>query len=571
MRYFALATDYDGTIAHDGNVSDETVDALLRLQASGRSLILVTGRELDELQQVFSRLEIFDWVVAENGALLYDPKSRQEIALADPPNKPFVASLRKKKVQPLTTGRVIIATREPHEIEVLESIRDLGLDLQVIFNKGAVMVLPAGINKRTGLASVLERLGLSPHNVVGVGDAENDHSFLEMCEFSAAVGNALTSVKQRVDHTLKGNRGEGVEELIAAILKDDLETLGKRTAKVLSLGQTQRGAPVEVPAYGSNLLFAGSSGGGKSTLAKAFIERVHEQSYQFCVIDPEGDYEDFEAAVVLGDRKRAPLPEEALQVLGDPNQNLVLNLLGVPLDERPKYFNSLVSDLLELRARTGRPNWLIVDEAHHVLPQQNHSSGLTLPQDLTNTVMITVEPAEVLRSALDLVDTVFTVGKDPQQTLRAFAKAAGLTSPSMTKAEVVSGEALTWTRGQRTVRRFEIALSSFEHRRHRRKYATGDVGPERSFYFRGPDAKLELRARNLIEFLRIAHGLDDETWSYHLRAGDYSEWFREVIKDPELGDKAALIEHNRRLSAEDSLHRIETAIAERYTLPEQAG
>ena len=49
----------------------------------------------------------------------------------------------------------------------------------MIFNKGAVMILPSGVNKATGLAAALEELGLSPHNVVGVGDAENDHAFLE--------------------------------------------------------------------------------------------------------------------------------------------------------------------------------------------------------------------------------------------------------------------------------------------------------------------------------------------------------------------------------------------------------
>lgn len=68
-------------------------------------------------------------------------------------------------------GRVIVATWEPHQTTVLEVIRELGLELHVIFNKGAVMILPSGVNKATGMAATLDELGLSPHNTVGIGDA----------------------------------------------------------------------------------------------------------------------------------------------------------------------------------------------------------------------------------------------------------------------------------------------------------------------------------------------------------------------------------------------------------------
>ncbi len=73
MRYLALASDYDGTLAQDGVVSPETVEALDRLRHSGRKLILVTGRELPDLEKTFNRLDLFDRVVGENGALLYNP------------------------------------------------------------------------------------------------------------------------------------------------------------------------------------------------------------------------------------------------------------------------------------------------------------------------------------------------------------------------------------------------------------------------------------------------------------------------------------------------------------------
>src|SRR4051812_2828266 len=187
MRYLALCTDYDGTLATEGTVFPETAASLKRLLASKRRLVLVTGRELDELQEVCPDLNLFEYVVAENGALLYEPSTGKETPLAQRPPDAFVAALRARGVGPISVGRVIVATWEPHETVVLETIKDHGLELQVIFNKGAVMVLPAGVNKASGLAAALKRMGLSPHNAVGIGDAENDHALLGMCECGVAV------------------------------------------------------------------------------------------------------------------------------------------------------------------------------------------------------------------------------------------------------------------------------------------------------------------------------------------------------------------------------------------------
>src|SRR5919202_881380 len=210
MRYLALACDYDGTIASAGVVDAPTLGALERLRASGRKLILVTGRELDDLLRVFPHITLFDLVVAENGALLYWPNTRTEQVLGERPPEAFITALQQRGVAPLACGRVIVATWHPHETTVVEVIRDLGLELQVVFNKGAVMILPSGVSKATGLSAALDSLGLSPHNVVGVGDAENDHAFLSLCECAVAVANALPMLKERADVVTVGARGSGV-------------------------------------------------------------------------------------------------------------------------------------------------------------------------------------------------------------------------------------------------------------------------------------------------------------------------------------------------------------------------
>ena len=122
---------------------------------------------------------------------------RRNPGFGSPPSETFVAELARRGVNPLGVGTSIVATREPHETTVVEVIKELGLELQVIFNKGAVMVLPSGINKATGLAAALQSFDIPPENVIGVGDAENDHAFLELCGLSVAVANALPALKER--------------------------------------------------------------------------------------------------------------------------------------------------------------------------------------------------------------------------------------------------------------------------------------------------------------------------------------------------------------------------------------
>lgn len=234
MKHRVLATDYDGTIATDGVVDPETRRALQRLKDSGRRLILVTGREIPDLLRTFDGVALFDRVVAENGALLFRPETHEEMPLAPAYSPELVSALREKGVQRLSVGRSIVATWRPHEVEVLNAIRELGLELEVIFNKDAVMVLPTGVNKATGLRAALRELRLAEGDTVGVGDAENDHSFLQTCGLSVAVGNAIPALKKRVAWVTQGARGEGVQELIASWLEDDLGTLAKGMSDALS-------------------------------------------------------------------------------------------------------------------------------------------------------------------------------------------------------------------------------------------------------------------------------------------------------------------------------------------------
>ncbi len=573
MRYLALASDYDGTLAHDGRVEASAVQALERLVASGRKLILVTGRVLSELLEIFPQITLCERVVAENGALLYTPATKAQKQLAPAPSPIFVEELQRRGVRHLSVGGTIVATHEPYETVVLDVIRDLGLELRIVFNKGAVMVLPAGINKATGLQAALDELDLSPHNVVAIGDAENDHALLNFAEFGVAVANAVPMLKETADWTTKGERGAGVVEVVIELLENDLQTEAREVARHrILLGKRDSGEEVTLYPARRSLLLAGTSGSGKSTLATGILERLRQRGYQFCVIDPEGDYEQFPDAILFGNVERAPGVNEILTALTKPGNSVVVNLVGLPLQDRPSFFLGLLPRLQELRAKTGRPHWILVDETHHLLPAEWDPASLVRTQMLSCMIYVTVHPDQIERSVLKTVDTVIALGDRPGKTMVDYCAAINEPVPPMPETQLVPGEAIVWDRsGSEPPFKLHIASSDMERRRHRRKYAEGELPPDRSFYFKGPGGRLNLRAQNLILFMQIAEGVDDATWSYHLERGHYSAWMAESIKDVNLADAVRKVEQQAGLDAAQGRRLIRAAIEEHYTIPAGGG
>jgi hydroxymethylpyrimidine pyrophosphatase-like HAD family hydrolase len=568
VRYFALACDYDGTLAFRGRVDDPTVEALRRLRASGRKLLLVTGRNLDDLLRVFPHAQLFGRIVAENGAVVYDPESRELQPLANPPPDSFVRELERREVAPLSVGHVIVATWEPNDGIVLDVIRRMGLELQVIFNKGAVMVLPSGVNKATGLRRALDDLKISPHNTVGIGDAENDHAFLDACECGVAVANALDSIQARVDLVTEGDHGAGVVELIDRIIASDLSELNSRlTRHDLMIGKDEGGAPVRLPARQGVLLITGPSGSGKSTVTTAFLEQLYGVGCQFCILDPEGDYHQFPGAIALHGSDQRALADETLRVLDRPRENASVALLDLQLEDRQAFLQVLMPRLLEMRVATGRPHWIVIDEAHHLLPASSVPAESILSAEHEAVGLVTVHPDHVAPAVLRRVDTVIVVGRDAQATLASLAGARG--EPPIVLPPHQEDVSLAWlVRSDSSPMRFRPLEPTADRRRHRRKYSEGELGEDKSFYFRGPENRLNLRAQNLELFMQLADGVDDETWRYHLREHDVSQWFRTAIKDDALADEARAVEEQADMPASESRARIRAAIQLRYTAME---
>jgi HAD superfamily hydrolase (TIGR01484 family) len=566
MHYLALATDYDGTIAHNGVVDKATLVALQRLRASARRLILVTGRELADLQRTMPRLDLFDLVVAENGALLYDPANREEHVLAAPPPPRFAERLRELGVEPLSVGRVIVASWEPNEDKVLTVIRDLGLELQITFNKGAVMVLPSGVNKASGLRAALERLELSPLNCVGVGDAENDLAFLDLCGLAVGVANALPSVKERASLVTAGNRGQGVAELVDGLLATDLSEIDAHGTRArVALAQGDEGDTLLYAPQRESILLTGQSGGGKSTLTLGLLERISAAGFQWCVLDPEGDYEGTEDAISEGTAETEPDPAQVLDLLRKTDKGVVANMLAVPIADRPAFLARVLPELLALRARIGRPHVVIVDEAHHMLPRDWDPGGAAVPADLEGFLFVTTHPDQVSHRMLGCVDRLLVVGKNASKAVEAFCHARNMGMPGDIP-EVAPGEVLVLGPCHGPLRKLQVIAGTGDRRRHRRKYAQGRLGADTSFYFRGADKKLNLRAHNLTMFVELADGVDEATWVWHREQRDYSQWLRDCVKDGELAEEVAAIEQDKTAPSE-ARRQLRAAIERRYTAP----
>lgn len=221
MHYPAIATDYDGTLATDGAVDAATWAAIAEFRQQGGKVLLVTGREFEDLKQVCPQLEQFDAVIAENGGIAYWPQTDTLDLQGTPPPPAFVERLRQAGVESIHLGRVILATWQPYGEVVRQAIADMQLDYQVILNKKAVMVLPNGVDKASTLSQVLARLKIPTSRTVGIGDAENDMALLACCGLGAAVGNALPALKAIADYVTVGDRGSGVRELIHKLLHNE--------------------------------------------------------------------------------------------------------------------------------------------------------------------------------------------------------------------------------------------------------------------------------------------------------------------------------------------------------------
>jgi hydroxymethylpyrimidine pyrophosphatase-like HAD family hydrolase len=196
---------------------------LASFRASGRKLILNTGRTLNDLVTVFPDLELFDLLIVENGAVMYNPHTRLNTLLADPPPQPLLDALHRRSV-PLLKGQVILETWTSYSSAIDRAIEESRVPRHLTYNKSSVLINPPGVHKGHGLLVALKHFGISPKNAAGIGDAENDHDLLAAAGVAVAVPHAIPELKKRAHHIL------GPIELISRILTPSAVPASDRSA-----------------------------------------------------------------------------------------------------------------------------------------------------------------------------------------------------------------------------------------------------------------------------------------------------------------------------------------------------
>lgn len=203
LRFRVLALDYDGTIARGGALHPDVRAALAEVRAKGIATLLVTGRRLDDLRTVAGDLGFADAVVGECGAVVLYPESGLSFVLSAPPSPVLLDDLRGVDI-PAVAGQCVIEAEACFAPVILDLIRRRELPLAIAFNRSRLMVLPQSVSKATGLREALTTLRLSAHNAIGIGDAENDHALLEVCQVGVAVAWGSSALKAAADEVLDG-------------------------------------------------------------------------------------------------------------------------------------------------------------------------------------------------------------------------------------------------------------------------------------------------------------------------------------------------------------------------------
>ena len=453
---------------------------------------------------------------------------------------------------PFETGEAIAASWVPHDQTIAKLLAKSGYPATIEYNKGAVMVLPQGATKGTGLLIALQELGYSPHNVVGCGDGENDRSFFEQVEVAVAVSNASDGIKKMADIVIPKPNGRGVQLLIDKLLEGDISIPSNRKSNLIQLGKNQEGKACNVNPLiftTRNLAIAGSSGSGKSWLAGLIIEKLLQREYQLCIIDPEGDYggiRAFPQTLLLGGSEVMPPPVEHLLTLMEYTQlSLIIDLSLYTLPEKENYLTTLLQGLRSLRDKRGKPHWLLIDEAHYFCSMEDSLLTNLIAREMEDggVGIISYRPSLLASSVINSVHNwMLTQIKDEDELIflkdllrfpledNALKQVFSLPEGNaMFCQEKSNGEACNLILEYQTYQR------TTPHVRHLHKYLRAPLPAAKRFYFHtDPSYSRSFSAASLWEFSEILSHVPVSSLKYHLNRGDFEGWLTDVLHDKEL-------------------------------------
>ncbi len=561
MKLKALALDYDGTIAEHGSMAPDVRAAIGRAREAGLIILIVTGRILGDLRRVCGDLSFADAIVAENGAVLAFPRSGRSTALHFPPAPAFLEALRKRDVQ-FETGETVIDSDASSAPAALEAIQQLEQPLSLLFNRSRMMILPQAISKATGLASALHALRLSEHNVLAIGDAENDHELLRIAEIGVAVEWGSDALKQAADEILPGDSPSAVATYIDSLIERTASnhTLTiRRPRRRLTLGVTAGGNELSLAVTGRNVLISGDPRSGKSWVGGLLCEQLILLGYSVCVIDPEGDYASLEAlprVTVVGGDDPPPQPHEILRLLRHPDRSIVIDLSRLSHVDKLEYLRGALPQIAIVRSRTGLPHRVLLDEAHYFLCGDDAMD--LLDTSAGGCTLVTFQASRLQCDVLSAADVLLvTRATDPHevQSLAEASKAEHvdlvdwqriLEGLEVNEAALLPSPGVTESEGR--LRRIRLAERLTPHVRHRMKYLDVPVPDPHAFMFRERGHTTGERAHTLKEFIDILGRTAPERIHEHIQRSDFSRWIADVFGDRLLATTVRSLEDNYRLN-----------------------
>lgn len=415
MRYVVLAAGFDGTLAREGRCDERCVDALRELSATGRKLILVTGRQLRPLLEVFPEARIFDYIVAENGAVLHRTATRQSEILGQAPPEILLQELRRQHVSPLSVGSSIITTTTEHADAARSALRKLKLhlDYELVSNDEMLLILPPGVDKASGINEALRELGVSRHNLVAIGNGENDLPLFASAEHAVAVNNSSEAVKQAADRVTEGSYCDGFLELARDLVATDLTTAVPRGRIVLGRDEEQQ--EVLLSPCQDSVLVSGADETLRTMICNRLLEQLMQQDYQCCVIgadrntpvaSPRGAFAGMSS---WGDAHEAPRLTDVLTALEQPTQSIEINLAALPPETRPVFIDAFLLQVQALHDRAGRPHCILIHHADRFLAGAQVGAAIRRLLEVT-MIYSSAEAGLLPRSILDDVKVTISTG-----------------------------------------------------------------------------------------------------------------------------------------------------------------
>ncbi len=564
-----MAFDFDGTLAVEGKVPVELVSALERCRDSGHALFLVTGRRFETVS--LGRLaELFTGIVWENGAVLAHRASGELYLPFGQLNPRLLKALADAGI-PFERGLAIAATWCPHEQAVYQVLGAHGGEASIEYNKGALMVVPPGTSKGTGLERLLALCGFSARNLAAFGDAENDLSMLTLAEVAVAVQDAVPAVCEVADVVADKPGPAGVLEVLERYpLAGRYLDVPLRRDRPILLGQDDAGRDVTIPASrlaGRNLGVFGDSGTGKSWMVGLLAEGLHHEGYQVLLIDPEGDFRGLQVLprflALEGDAASLPSPPAVVSLLDAAGVSVVLDLSRYPVSQRNAYIAELVRVLRPLRERKYRPHWIVLEEAQQSLLSADGdvAAGILPLLEGGGWAFVSYRPDRLDQAVLrEMHHCLLTRMTEPEsvQAVQTHCKTCGTGSVNM--AALAPGSALLC--GGPVVR-LRPAIRRVPHTRHHYKYLDVPLPPEKRFRFRDARTDLGKEAASLYELLHLLPSLPIASLEYHDQRQDLVRWVESALGDTELAARLRKLS-NRQLQGEELREAFRQTVAAHY-------